>query len=193
MRNLKILIFTILIAGCVGTSFSQDRFSAEFRPGLSFPLDDMAGSKVNTGFGFDLIAVYEVLQDVGIYAGWGWNKFSADNAYVTRRIDIEESGYTAGIQYKHRLYNSSFSYLIRGGAVYNHLELEDNEGDLIADSGQGIGWQAEAGISYEIGNKWDLRPTMRYRSLPGDIEVYNGRISVDLQYISLGLGLAKKF
>lgn len=174
-------------------SFAQERFSAEFRPGISFPVNELPGTKVNTGYGFEITVAYEVLQDVGIYAGWGWNKFDADNAFETDRIDIEETGYTAGIQFKHRIKNSSLSYLIRGGAVYNNLQLEDNDGGLIAESDRGLGWQAEAGITFEIGNKWDLRPTIRYRALPGDIEVFNGTMSVDLRYISIGMGLAKKF
>lgn len=193
MRSLKILIIAFLAFFIGSTSFAQEKFSAEFRPGISFPLDKMAGSKVNTGFGFEFTLAYEVLQDVGVYAGWGWNKFDAENAFMTNRVEIEETGYTAGIQFKHRIKNSSLSYLIRGGAVYNHLELEDNEGELIADSGHGLGWQAEAGITFEIGNSWDFRPTVRYRSLPGNIEVFNGQMSVDLQYISIGVGLAKKF
>lgn len=193
MKFSKILITALLFIFCGGYSFGQERFAVEFRPGISFPLDDMAGSKLNTGYGFEFTVAYEVLQDVGVYAGWGWNKFDADNAFFTQQIFIEESGYTAGIQFKHRLSNSSFSYLIKGGAVYNHLELEDNAGEQIADSGHGLGWQAAAGISFEIGNNWDLRPTVRYRSLPGNIEAYNGQISVDLQHISLGVGLVKKF
>lgn len=182
------LLFTIL----GGVSFGQERFSAEFRPGLSIPLDKMGGSKINTGYGFEFTLAYEVLQDVGIYVGWGWKKFDADNAFLTSRIDIRETGYTAGVQYIHRRSGSSLSYLIKGGLVYNHVELEDNNGALIADSGYGIGWQAEAGISLGIGNSWELRPTLRYRALPGNIEVFNGQMSVDLQYISLGVGLAKR-
>jgi opacity protein-like surface antigen len=193
MRFVLILTTAVLFLFTKGDIYGQERFSAEFRPGVSFPLNEMAGTNVNTGYGFELTVAYEVLQDVGIYAGWGWNKFDAENAFVTNRVDIEETGYTAGIQFKHRIKNSSLSYLVRGGAVYNHLEMEGSDGEFIAGSDHGIGWQAEAGITFEIGNNWDLRPTVRYRSLPGDIDVFNGQMSVDLQYISFGVGLAKKF
>lgn len=180
----------LMLTGTVG--FSQEGLSAEFRPGLSFPLDKMGGAKINTGYGFEFTVAYDVIKDVGVYLGWGWKKFDADNAFLTDQVDIEETGYTGGIQYILRK-ESSLSYIIRGGLVYNHLELEENEGELIADSGHGIGWQAEAGVSLEIGNNWDLRPTIRYRNLPGNIEVFNGQMAVDLQYISLGVGLAKRF
>lgn len=193
MKSLKILFIAVLCILTSGVSLAQEKFSPEFRPGISFPLNKIAGNKVNTGYGFEITIAYEVLQDVGVYAGWGWNKFDADNAFLTDRTDIEETGYTAGIQFKHRIKNSALSYLIRGGAVYNHLELEDNAGEPIADSDHGLGWQAEAGLTLEIGNNWDLRPTIRYRSLPGTLEVFNGQMSVDLRYISLGMGLAKKF
>lgn len=186
------IYLSLFLLTFMSTVYGQQRFSAEFRPGISFPLDKMGGSKINTGYGFEFTAAYDVIQDVGVYAGWGWKKFDADNAFLNDRVDIEETGYTAGIQYIYRN-RSSLSYLIRGGLVYNHLELEDNDGELIADSDHGIGWQAEAGISLEIGNHWFLRPTLRYRNLPGNIEVFNGQMAVDLQYISLGVGLAKRF
>jgi len=192
MKVYRVLIAFLFFTIFGGTSSAQEKFTAEFRPGLSFPLDKMGGAKINTGYGFEFTLAYDVIPHVGIYAGWGWKKFDADNAFLTNRVDIEETGYTAGIQYIH--HNETFlSYLIKGGLVYNHLELEDNSGELIADSGHGIGWQAEAGVSLEIGSNWHLRPTIRYRNLPGDIEVFNGRMAVDLQYISLGVGLAKKF
>ncbi|HSP40848.1 MAG TPA: hypothetical protein VLN46_05395, partial [Gillisia sp.] len=116
MRSLKILITIVLFSMPGGAALAQEKFSAEFRPGISFPLNEIAGNKVNTGYGFELTLAYEVLQDVGIYAGWGWNKFDVDNAFLNDRTDIEETGYTAGIQFKHRIKNSSLSYLIRGGA-----------------------------------------------------------------------------
>ncbi len=193
MRTLRILITLMFVSFISGSSIAQERFSAEFRPGLSFPLDKIGGSSMNAGFGFEFTAAWEIIQDVGVYAGWGWNKFDADNAFFTNGIDITETGFTSGIQFKHFIKNSSLSYLVRGGVVYNHLELEDNNAEFRAESKDGIGWQAEAGITLEIGANWDLRPTLRYRSLPGDIEVFNGRMSVDLKYISIGLGLAKKF
>lgn len=187
------MLFAFLLFSLMGgVSYGQDGFSAEFRPGLSFPLEKMGGTKINTGYGFEFTVAYDVIQHVGIYVGWGWKKFDADNAFLSNRVDIEETGYTAGIQYIHRN-GSAWSYLLRGGLVYNHLELEDNDGQFIADSGHGIGWQAEAGVSIEIGNNWDLRPTIRYRNLPGDIDIFNGQMKVDLQYISLGVGWAKRF
>lgn len=193
MQSLRTLIIIVMCFLTGDVIWAQEKFSAEFRPGISFPFNKIAGNKVNTGYGLEVTLAYEVLMDVGIYAGWGWNKFDTENVIFTERTDIEESGYTGGIQFKHRIKNSSLSYLIRGGAVYNHLDLKDNEGEPIAESDNGIGWQAEAGLTFEIGNNWDMRPTIRYRSLPGNLKVFNGQMSVDLQYISLGLGLAKKF
>ena len=191
MKFYRICI-TIFLSMMGAVGFGQERFSAEFRPDIGFPLEKIGGAKINTGYGFEFTVAYDVVQHVGIYAGWGWKKFDTDNAFSINRVDIEETGYTAGIQYLHQN-ETLLSYLIRGGLVYSHLEFENNEGELIADSGHGIGWQAEAGVSLEIGNKWDLRPTIRYRNLPGDIEVFNGQMKVDLQYISLGVGLAKRF
>ncbi len=192
MKFFKILII-VLLPLWSAVCFGQERFSVEFRPGLNFPLEKISGEKLKTGYGFEFSIAYEVLTHVDIYAGWSWNKFSADEVFSTRRADIEETGYTAGIQYIHPIKNSSLAYIIRGGAVYNHLEIEDVEGDPVAESDHGLGWQAEAGFSFTMGGNWSIRPMLRYRTLPGHIDVFNGQMNVDLAYISLGTALVKRF
>ncbi len=193
MKSYQIIITAVMFYLIGGISFAQERFTAELRPGLNFPIEKFAGARLNTGYGFEFTVAYQLIPFVDVYAGWGWNKFNAKEVFLPSRADVEETGYTAGIQFVHPIKNSSLSYLIRGGAVYNHLEIEDVEGEHIAGSDHGLGWQVEAGVSFVIGSNWSLRPTVRYRNLPGHIDVFNGQIDVDLSYISLGTSLVKRF
>jgi len=121
----------------------------------------------------------------------GYNTFSIEDS----DIDFDETGYTFGLQFIHPFGTSEdLSYLLRAGVIYKHLELEDDDGDLIDDSGHGLGWQIEAGLDYVLGDKWSLRPSLIYRSLSRDLEVLgNQTIGVDLNYLSFGLGVAKSF
>ncbi|WP_299124254.1 outer membrane beta-barrel protein [uncultured Winogradskyella sp.] len=186
--NLYCAVFFLLITSI---TFAQNKWSAEFRPNINFPTEDLGNSNIKTGFGFEATIGYRFLEHLHAYAGWGYNTFAIEDA----EADFDETGYTFGLQFIHPLGNSEdLSYLLRAGAIYNHLELEDGNGDLIDDSNHGFGWQLEAGLDYKLGNNWSLRPSIRYRSLSRDLEfIQNQTTEVDLNYLSFGLGISKSF
>lgn len=189
MKNLK-LAFTILLLLISSSFIAQNKWSVEFRPGLNFPSDDIGASKIETGFGFEATVGYRFMEHLHAYLGWGYNNFSIEGSDA----DQDETGYTFGLQFIHPIRTSeNLSYLIRAGAVYNHLEFEDSNGDLIDNSGHGLGWLVGAGISYELVNDWALRPTISYRSLSRDLVVEGETFNVDLNHLSFGLGISKTF
>ena len=107
---------------------------------------------------------------------------------------MEETGYAAGLRFEHPLTADSRTALwVRGGATINHLELEDVNGDLIDDSGHGLGWEAGAGVAVRVGGSWDLTPGIRYRSLSRDVEVADVTIPVQLQYLAFEMGIRLTF
>lgn len=83
--------------------------------------------------------------------------------------------------------------MFRAGGIYNHIEVENEGGDITADSGHGLGWEIGAGLQVDLGSNWNLRPQVGYRSLSRDIEIGSNSIDVDLNYISLGVGISKLF
>jgi opacity protein-like surface antigen len=183
-----LLVIGLLISS---SAFAQGKWSAEFRPALSFPSEEIGSANIEIGFGFEATVGYRFMEHLHAYLGWGYNNFSIEDSDA----DLDETGYTLGLQFIHPLGTSeNLSYLLRAGAVYNHLEFEDSNGDLIDDSGHGLGWQLEAGIDYHFGNNWSLRPTVRYRSLSRELKVADEfSFDVDLNCISFGLGIAKTF
>ncbi|MEM5565440.1 outer membrane beta-barrel protein [Psychroserpens sp. AS72] len=191
MKQIKLIAFSVLLLVIGNTLEAQNKWSAEFRPGINFPSEDLGESNIETGFGFEVTVGYRFMAHLHAYFGWGYNTFSIEDSDV----DFDETGYTFGLQFIHPLGTSeTWSYLVRAGAIYNHLELEDGSGDLIDDSGHGIGWQLEAGLDYAIGANWSLRPSIRYRSLSRDLGVAeNQTFGVDLNYLSFGFGVSKSF
>lgn len=172
---------------------SQNRWEVQFRPGLNFATQEFSGVDVKTGFGFEATAAYNILPHLGLYGGWGWHEFRTENAFGTSNVDIEETGYTLGLQFQHPIANSDLSYIIQAGAIYNHLELENNDGDIVGDTGHGFGWHAGAGLDIKIGNDFSLRPTARYRSLSREIRIGDINREGTLSYFSIGVGLVKGF
>lgn len=190
MNNLKITLVTCVLTLYSSILFSQNKWSAEFRPGVNFPTEDFGDSNIKTGFGFEVTVGYQFIEHLSGYAGWGYNTFEIEES----NFDFDETGYTFGLQFIHPFGTSeTLSYLLRAGGIYNHLELEDSDGDLIDDSGHGMGYQIEGGINYNVANNWSLRPTIRYRALSRDLNIENNTFNTDLNYLSFGLGIVKTF
>ena len=66
-------------------------------------------------------------------------------------------------------------------------------GDIISDTGHGVGWEAGGGLTIPVGNRLMLTPGVRYRALARDLELGGITTPVDLQYVTVALGLAYRF
>lgn len=195
MKTIRVF-YTIVLSLVVFTTFAQDKWSAELRPGVNFATSDLGDAELKTGYGVELALGYRFMPHLGAYAGWGWNQFKSDNNSFagTGDTDFEETGYTFGLQFIHPLGNSDMlSYLVRVGGIYNHIEVENKAGDITADSGHGLGWEIGAGLQVDLGSNWNLRPQIGYRALSRDIEIGTTTTDVDLNYVSFGVGIAKVF
>jgi len=78
---------------------------------------------------------------------------------------------------------------VSAGAVLNHIESENDGGDIIDDSGYGIR-EAELGISIPLNDKWQIAPEVRYHSLLRDLVTDGVAESVDLNYIAIGVAVS---
>lgn len=192
MAYLKIIAFTITLLLSLNSLTAQNRWSAEFRPGLDFTTEAIGDTKLTTGYGFEAALSYKVVQHLNAYVGWGFNSFQfADNP----EIDLDTSGYTFGFQFIHPISEgSNLSYLIRVGGIYNHIEIENNNNDTIQDTDHGLGYEFGGGLDYVLGNNgWSLRPQMGYRAFSRDLEILNTKTAIDLNYIVFALGISKTF
>jgi len=169
---------------------AQDaRWAIELRPGAHLATQKLGEVDLKPGFGAELTVAYRFMEHLGLYAGWGWNQFTPD---VENAGHFEETGYTFGLRFQHPI-NDKLDYMVAVGGIYNHLELEDEEGKIYGDTGHGFGWQAEAGLAIPLGERWRLTPSIRYRSLSRDLTLGEQTTQLDLTYFSLGVGVAITF
>lgn len=189
MKNLLIFVMLFSFHALV----AQDRLSWEIRPDIAFATQDLGDADLGLGLGFEGTIAYRFMPHLSVYGGWGWQQFSANQSFAGTDVDIEETGYTFGLQFLHPLGTSPLSYFVRGGGIFNHIEIENDEGDITADSGHGLGWQAEVGLAVPISEHWNLLPGLRYRALSRDMEVGNNSTAVDLNYLSIGVGISRLF
>jgi hypothetical protein len=173
---------------------AQGRWAFEFRAHGALATQDEVRDESQGGLGFEGTFLFRLQEHLGVYAGWDWSHFGALESIAGPDVDMEETGYVAGLRFEHPVSAGSRTALwFRGGATVNHLELEDPAGDLIDDTGHGLGWEAGAGVAVRVGRKWDLTPGIRYRSLSRDVEVGALIVTVPLQYVAFEMGIRRSF
>jgi len=191
------VLFTLALSALLSlTSFSQEnekRFGFELSGGPSLATRELDGNKLEKGFGFEGIFHYRFMPHTGVYAGWGWNRFSAESSFAGNSTDFEETGYVFGIQFNHSIYGLLSSYFLRAGALYNHIEVENDNGDIIGDTGHGLGFQLAAGVDIPLGTKWSLTPGVKYNAISAETTLEGVPFQMDYHYMSVRIGILKRF
>ncbi len=193
MKKLFLIVVALIIFLVFNQSFAQDKWSLEFRPGVNYATQDISDADLGLGFGGELTIGYRFMPHLAAYAGWSYYNFAVVQSFAGKDASFEETGYTFGLQFIHPIGETNISYLVRAGGTYNHLEIENNAGDIIIDSGHGLGWQAEAGLVISLSEKFSLLPSIRYRSLNREITINNVSTDVSLNYLSVGFGVSWSF
>ena len=195
---MKTIVLSLLVAFISLSCFAQEkepRFGMEMDGGASLALKKLNDAKMKVGTGIEGTLHYRFYEHLGAYAGWGWNRFSAENSFAGKNCNFEETGYVFGLQFKHPIGDSPISYYVRAGALLNHIEIENNDGDIVEDTKHGLGYQLAGGIYIPIGKDWSINTGLKFNSLNRkNIEFSdNVKRSLDLKYLSLRVGIIKMF
>lgn len=191
----KVFLLGFLALIAIG-GFAQEekgKFGVEINGGASFGIAELDDAKLNAGFGFEGLFHYEFIKNLGIYAGWGWNRFVSDNSFAGIDARFEETGYVFGLQYRYPISNSPVAVFVRGAGLYNHIEIENVDGDIIADTGHGFGGQAAIGVEVNVGSGWSLSPGVKFNFLNRTASYQNVEHELGLQYMSARLSVIKRF
>lgn len=191
-RTLILLTLTLISLNSRAQN-ADNKFSFEFNIGPSLAISDIGGTDLKPGAGFEALFSYRFMPHVSAYAGWGWNRFASDEAFSGANADFEETGYIFGLQFSHPVNDSRLSLLLRLGGLYNHIEIENNSGDITYDTGHGLGLQAAAGVEYRFGESWSLSPIVKFHTLSRDLDVDGANTDLDLRYLGLRVGIIKRF
>jgi hypothetical protein len=190
-RMIRTLFAAVLLAPM--SLAAQGRVSLELRGGAAFPTENLADAELDTGLGFEATIAYHFVERLAVYGGWGWRHFSSDASFAGTDLDFEETGYVAGLRFRQPFGSARRVALqLHGGALYDHIEVEDADGDLVTDTGHGLGWEAGAALVFGFGNGWELTPGVKYRSLARDFEIANVTTEGNLRYVAAEIGIAKR-
>lgn len=184
----------IVLLAVTSTANAQNRWRFEVRGGAAFPTEDLGDASLGTGFGFEGTLSYRVQPHLWAYAGWDWHRFAADASFAGAENDFEETGYALGVVLEHPIGQSEVVALrLRAGGTYNHVEVENSAGDLVTESGHGVGWEGGAGLALRLGNNWQITPSVRYRSLARDLAVGSVTTPANLRYLAVEVGFSRSF
>lgn len=175
---------------------AQSRWSLEFQGNAAVPTSEPAVDDLGTGVGFGGEVSFHLYQHLSAYAGWDWTHFTSDESFAGSDMDFEETGYVFGLRWEHPLQGEvgrGMAGWVRAGGTAKHVEVEDDEGNLVSDSGHGLGWEAAAGLSLPLGSSWRLTPGVRYTALSHDLEVESVSTEFDLNYVALEVGVRWSF
>jgi len=192
----KVFFTLALLSALSLTGFSQDKskkIGFEFTGGLSMATREIESGSLRNGAGFEGIFHYSFLMHTGVYAGWGWNMFNSETSFAGEDMDYEETGYVLGLQFKHPIDGLKASYYLRAGGLYNHIEIENTEGDIIYDTKHGFGLQLAAGIDIPLSPSWSFTTGVKYNRLPKEIDFEETSGKMNFNYLSVRLGLLWMF
>lgn len=171
---------------------AQSPFSLEVTGDGLVPTQTLGSADLGTGFGFGVNVRFRFLPHLAAYGGWEWHHNRSDDLIAGRTTDVEDTGYTVGLRFEHPL-SERTAYWVRAGALYNHIELENASGELVSDTGHGLGWEAGTGLTIPLGARVALTPGLRYRTLTRDLTTGGSAGSVTLSYMTLGAGISFTF
>ncbi len=192
-KSFLIIMWAILVSATTMAQDNEKRFGIELNGEVSIVASDIAGASLNTGLGFETILQYRFMPFTSVYGGWGYSHFNAGDSFAGPDTDFEQTGYILGLQYKRPVGNSPVSYFVRAGALYCHIETENNDGVIISDTGHGIGWQVAGGIEVSLGKEWSLAPGLKFNTLSRDIDFEGANYQAELRYVSARIGIIKRF
>lgn len=191
----KVFIAVAMFALLSTTTDAQEkekRFGLEVSGGPSFATREFAEG-LRMGYGVEGTIHYRFMPLTGIYAGWGENWFSTETSSSDNNRDYEETGYVLGLQFKYPFKGSRSSFFLRAGVLYSHIEVENDNGDILEDTGHGPGYQLAGGIDISLGSGWSLTPGIKFNSLSRETEFEEASGQIDHQYISARIGIMKRF
>lgn len=187
---------TLAIFTLAASASAQERWAFELRGGAAFPTQDMVGD-LGTGNGVALggAFAYSLMPHLGAYLGWDWMHFNPENSFAGADVDFEGTGYVAGLRFQHPVSDAvPFDVWARGGVRYDHLELENADGDLIAGTDREVGFDVGAGVAVTVAERWSVTPGVRYRAISHDVQIApNTTEKADFRHVVVDVGVAYRF
>lgn len=187
---------TAAIFAFAASASAQEPWTVEVRGGAAFPTVDIVDD-LGTGNGVALAGsvAYRFMPHLGAYVGWDWVYFNPEESFAGPDVDFEGTGYVAGLRFEHPISDAvPFDGWLRAGVRYDHLELEDASGELIAGTDRDVGFEVGGGVAVWVAERWSVTPGVRYRAVSHDVQTgVNTTDEADLRHVLVEVGVVYRF
>lgn len=178
--------------GVTSVAHAQERWAIELRGGANQATETFTTTDLKIGVGFEGNVAVRVAPGLFVYGGWDWQHHRAKAPLFAGKEDVEDTGYAFGLRIMPAVPSPAKPW-VRGGALYNHIEIEDDDGSLVADSEHTFGWEVGGGLDLSFGGSWSLTPGIRYRRFEPDVRFGTSRTPATLAYVTYDVGVAWNF
>jgi len=164
----------------------------EARIGQAFTTDNFGATDLGNGLGAEIHGNWYVTPNFALFTGLAGVIFDANDDFTGRDNAITDLGYIAGIKVGGRFGRSRIGWRVHGAANYGEMKLYEEDTDhSIGETGHEMGWEVGYAVTITLPNQWVLTPGMTYRSRSADLRVNGVSESVDLNYVTVGVGIAR--
>ncbi len=191
-RHLILILFFSLI---MNSLIAQARYGFELRSGATLPTEKLGNADLDIGLCLEGVFELRLTNYFAPYIGWGWNRFTGAESSSNANVRFEETGFLFGLGFYIPIDKSKSGYFVKLGGVYNFINTKSDAPVFTDVFGNGLGWQVGMGLNISLGDNsnWSIRPGIKFKALSRDIMTKPSNSKVDLNYFSMGLGIAKIF
>ncbi len=185
------LLLTICLATILQPAFANPEYPwlLELHTGLIDSSERISDADLDTGVEFGGSISYHFIDNkIGPYFGWSVNWFDADSEVFSDLEVIVYKRVSLGFSYQDLNTEGSRGFYIRTGVTSGEIELEDDRDNELAETGSGLGWEAMAGLTFNVKNTWGLRTGITYSSLNENLQDTLGGSRADIEVVSVNIG-----
>jgi hypothetical protein len=184
--KLRLVLSAALFAAVapVAAQAQVSPFSVEVRAGAAIPTGDWAKDDgetwVNTGYGFDVTAMYRVVPMFGVYGGFNYTSFGVKEL---SGADVNDSGFSVGLHVDVTDMGMMQPWF-RVGGMFNQYQTKFGGASFTTD--RGFGFEAAGGVAVPVTPMISITPGVSFRSHKPKFE---GETSDEaLSYLGLSIG-----
>lgn len=188
MKTVRTLA-TVAVLSLGMVTAAQAQLAVEGRVGVAIPSGDDFGDAASTGFGFEGNVAYGVMPMLELYAGASWARFGVDSDEGEDvDADFTDLGFAGGARVN--IPAAMVQPWIRGGLIYNRLEISGEEGDVEASfkTDWGVGFEIGGGVAIPVAPTIVITPGIRYRSYSPEASFGEFTDEADVNSIVIDVG-----
>lgn len=192
MTPLRLALAAAALVALTSPALAQEPWTIELRTGGNAATESFDGADLEFGAGLEVSIAYRVAPGVSLFGGWDRQHHRAEDQIVGMEVELEDTGYVYGVRFEAPA-GARVKPFVRVAGLWNHVEVESEDGEALAESDHTWGFEAGAGLDVSVGRTWSLTPGVRYRRFEPTVRFGSTELPATLAYVVFDVGIAWRF